>query len=30
MDQLGYLPPKIHIESHPGVNLCHVLYLKAY
>ena len=29
-DHLGHLPPQIHIESHPNVNLCPVLYLKAY
>ena len=30
MDQLGHLPPQIHIESHSNVNLCPVFYLKAY
>ena len=26
----GHLPPQVHIESHPNVNLCPVFYLKAY
>ena len=29
-DQLNCLWPEIHIESHANVNLCPVLYLKAY
>ena len=30
VDHLGHLPPQIRIESHSGVNLCPVFYLKAY
>ena len=30
VDQLGHLPPQIHIESHSSVNLCPAFYLKAY
>ena len=29
-DHLGHLPHQVHIESHSNVNLCSVLYLKAY
>ena len=29
-DQLGHLPPQIHIDSHSSVNLCSVFYFKAY
>ena len=29
-DQLGHFPPQIYIERHSSVNLCPVLYLKAY
>ena len=29
-DNLGHLPPQIHIESHSNVNLCPVFYLNAY
>ena len=29
-DHPGHLPPQICIEFHYNVNLCHILYLKAY
>ena len=29
-DQLGHLPPQVHIESHSNVDLSPVFYLKAY
>ena len=29
-DHPGHLPPQIHIESHSNINLCSVVYLKAY
>ena len=30
MDRPGHLPPQIDIESYSNVNLCPVLFLKAY
>ena len=30
IDQLGHLPPQIHIDCHHDAHLCTVFYLKAY